>query len=219
MKTKGDSSWIFDFPHFRRLESSERSRVVVVARHGNLPVGSTVFEPGQVCDKYILVRSGDIRVGLIDAEGGEMILYRLGPGDSCVLTTATLLSDARYAAFAKAESDVEAVVIPKAAFREFLADSQGFREAVLADHGRRFIDLMSVIGALAFESIDHRLVKKLRQLSNGQSELHITHQALATELGTAREVVSRRLKHFERVGWVRLHKGRVEILETLPSTR
>ena len=110
-------------------------------------------------------------------------------------------------------------MIPKARFLSFLADAEPFREAVFADHGRRLADLMSVIGNLAFESIDYRLAQKLVDRANGLPELGFTHQVLAVELGTAREVVSRRLKQFERNGWVRLHKGRIEVLQKMPTVR
>ena len=209
MEKRHDGTWITGFPHFHGLASPLAERIVGPSRRAWIRANSTIFEPREACTHYILVRSGSIRVGLIDGHGHEIVLYRLGAGDSCVLTTATLLADSFYTARAVAETAVDAVMLPKAAFLRLLAEADSFRQAVPQDHSKRLLDLMVVIGRIAFESIDFRLVQTLQALAAGRSEIRITHQALAVELGTAREVVSRRLKQLERSGWLSLHKGRI----------
>jgi CRP/FNR family transcriptional regulator len=208
-------SWIVDFPRFAGLGQEVLSRLFDHSRLLALGASQTVFAPGEICRHYILVREGTARVSLADAEGQSIVLYRLGPGDGCVLTTAAVLSAVPYAAIAVAETGIEAVLIERSAFLHLLATCDDFRRAALSDHGQRIIDLMTVVGNLAFESLDHRLAKRLRQLSAEQSELRVTHEALATELGTAREVISRRLKEFERRGWL---QGKVEILEKMAAS-
>jgi CRP/FNR family transcriptional regulator len=120
---------------------------------------------------YIFVRHGRIRVSLTDRIGNKLILYRIIAGNSCVLTTATLLAEANYAALAVAETPVEVVLIPRAGFMKLLAESDSFRNAVLADHGDRLLGLMSSIGKLSFESIDSRLSQVLVQLAGTNTEV------------------------------------------------
>lgn len=207
------AAWIAAFPCFARLNPDAKSLIQCGAELANLPAGSKVFEPGQPCSRYILVWRGCVRVYLTDADGHTITLYRLSPGDSCVLTTAAILSGEPYAAYATAETDVQAVLIEANIFHRLLVISDEFRQSVFMDHGQRIVDLMGVVGDVAFDSIDHRLARKLQELAGGEANLLLTHEALACELGTAREVVSRRLKEFERRGWLRLHKGRIEILQ------
>ncbi len=213
------SSWIAAVPRLSGLGKSTTDRVLRAARRVTLAPNTTVFDFGQPCTNYIVVLNGLVRVALIDDEGHEIVLYRLGGGDSCVLTTANLLAEAVYTARATAETKVQAVLIPRSAFLGLLSESAPFQKVVFADHGKRFVDLLSVIGKLAFESIDFRLAVKLTDLADQKGRILMTHQGLATELGTAREVVSRRLKIFERNGWVSLSKGCFQLLRRLPFER
>ena len=148
----------------------------------------------------------------LDAEGREVVLYRLGPGDTCILNTAALLADQAYAAYAITETAVEADTISVSNFNALVANSAGFRAFVFGSHAARIGDLMTVIRDLAFERIDARLARCLLALAGGDGRLGITHADLASELGTAREVISRHLKTFEQKGWVRLQKSEVMIV-------
>jgi CRP/FNR family transcriptional regulator len=207
------ASWILDFPCFSRLDRESISQIERGSRLVSLPSGATIFEPGQPCAHYILVRQGSVRVSLADPNGHTILLYRLGPGDSCILTTAAILSGEPYAASALTETAVQAVLIESNTFHRLLAVSDEFRRSIFSSHGKRIVELMEVVGSVVFESIDHRLAKKLIELADGKTNLLITHETLSFELGTAREVVSRRLKEFERCGWLALHKGKIEILD------
>ncbi len=206
------SGWVSKFPRLKGLRATAAAELMVASRLVVLSTGSTVFQQGDPCLNYILVLRGSVRVGLIDLEGNEVTLYRLKAKDSCILTTASLLASKAYSAFAITESEVEAVLVPKASFMRTLDGSDAFREVVFTDHGERFLDLMRVVGHLAFKSIDYRLAEKLEELANAERVLCVTHESLAVELGTAREVVSRRLKRFEQDGWIRLQKGKISLL-------
>lgn len=199
-------SWVPLFPQLKGIGPGTARRLVTESCRVTFACGAVVFGAGDPCHHYILVLRGSLRVGLIDSLGHEVTLYRLKSKDSCILTTASLLADSPYSAFAVAESGVEAILLPKTAFLEILSASASFREIVLADHGRRLLNLLRSIGDITFESIDHRLAVKLDELAAEDRVFRGTHQGLATELGTAREVVSRRLKLFERNGWVCLRK-------------
>jgi CRP/FNR family transcriptional regulator len=139
-------------------------------------------------------------------------LYRIGPGGSCILTTSCLLSREHYPAEAIAESDVEAVAIPVRSFQEALEHSQFFRQFVFDGFSSRLTNVIRKIEQIAFTAIDTRLAALLLELED-RGVGKITHQDVAVELGTAREVVSRHLKRFESEGWVKLGRGRITVTD------
>lgn len=179
----------------------------------SLPSGYRVFESGRRCDSYVLVQSGRVRVHQLDADGHEVVLYRLGPGDTCILNAAALLAGQSYAAYAVTETPVEALTIVASEFDALAGGSAAFRAYVFRSHAERIADLMRVIREVAFTRIEVRLARRLLDLAAGAGSLAATHAGLATELGTAREVVSRQLKAFEAKGWLTLGKGEIAILE------
>ncbi|PYF04052.1 Crp/Fnr family transcriptional regulator [Rhodopseudomonas faecalis] len=211
-----DTDWLQQFGPLADLAPSERTPMVGGAVPMELPAGVTVFAPDQPCNFFILVCEGQVRVYQLDAEGNEIVLYRIGPGGMCILTTLALLADQSYSAFAVTETPVKAVGLPAATFHDLMGRSARFRSFVFNAQAARMADLMRVIQHVAFESIESRLASRLLTLTSGQSALSITHQQLAAEIGTAREVVSRHLKAFEKRGWVSLGRGRVELRKAAP---
>lgn len=197
---------------FAGLTVIERTELRGTFRPVTLARGHRVFEAGKPCQAYVLVRSGRVRVHQLDAEGREVVLYRLGPGDTCILNAAALLAEQDYCACAITETAVEADTISVPNFNALVASSAGFRAFVFSSHAARISDLMKVVRDLAFEKIDARLARRLLVLADAGGRLGVTHADLATELGTAREVISRHLKTFERKGWVKLHKSEVVII-------
>ena len=179
----------------------------------DLVIGSLVFEAGQDCRQYLLIESGIVRVHLLDPDGHEIVLYRIGPGETCILTTAALLGDTPYAAYAVTETDTRALVVPKIAFESLMAQSAAFRRFVFATHGARIVDLMRVVSNVAFTRIQVRLARCLLERANAHGAVALTHEAIGVEIGTAREVVSRNLKTLERQGCVSLGQGRVRIAD------
>jgi len=178
------------------------------------PQGHPLFREGDACKGYILVIKGSVRVFKTDAEGHEILLYRVGAGQSCMLTTTCLLGLQDYPAEGVTESDVELVMLSPKLFERLLAESNPFRRYAMAYISQRICDLMMLIEDVAFGRMDQRVARIL--LSRAEIEgdvLHCTHQELASELGTAREVVSRMLKNFERRGWITLARGTVQLQE------
>jgi len=171
------------------------------------PAGAWVFREGLACEAYPILVSGRIRVQKTGANGREIALYRVGPGETCVITTACLMRDAIYDAEAVAETDVTAKVLAKADFRELLASSESFRDFVFRTFSARLASLLARIEEVAFERIDRRLAQRILDAVGEDGAVAQTHRELAVELGTAREVVSRKLKEFERSGWIELHRG------------
>lgn len=176
-----------------------------------LDKGQFAFRTGEQCSAYLVVLKGHVRVQLISAGGREVTLYRVDPGHTCVLTTSCLLSGNEYPAEAIAESEVEALGISQAAFQEALAKYANFRNHVFERFSERLKNVIVRVEDLVFESVDARLARALLKLeSEGKQE--VTHQELAVDLGTAREVISRHLKQFEEDGLVRLGRGRVAVI-------
>lgn len=191
------------------LEPEARSLIVAKAQTLNLKAGATVFAAGAPCHNYLVVRSGSIRVS-VTAEGGrQIVLYRVGPGEVCVLTTACLMGGSDYTADAIAETAVDAVLLPKPLFEELLATSTEFRTFVFRAFGGRLHGLIALVQDVVERHVDRRLA---RHLAAGPDQLDTTHQQLATELGTVREVVSRLLKDFEERGWIAMKRGRIAIM-------
>jgi CRP/FNR family transcriptional regulator, anaerobic regulatory protein len=160
-----------------------------------------------------MVARGCIRVQQVSESGREIVLYRVGGGETCVLTTACLLAHESYSAEAIAETQVSGLVLPRSSFDQLIAESRPFRDFVFTAYASRIRDLMLLIQEVAFGHIDIRLAQRLLGLSDATGTVPLTHQDLAVELGTAREVVSRQLKEFERRGWIRLVRGRIEVLD------
>lgn len=199
------------FPHFSHLDLEAARLLQGTARMVDIPAGTVVFQDGSECSSYVVVVDGSIRVQKVSEGGREIVLYRVESGQSCVLTTNCLIAREDYAAEGIAETDVRALVVPAATFRALLGKSGAFRDFVFTAYATRISDLLMLIEEVAFGRIDVRLAGWLRARAEGNCDIRATHQDIATELGTAREVVSRQLKEFERRGWVTLHRGRIAV--------
>lgn len=179
-----------------------------------VPQDRMVFHRGDPCRNYLVVTEGCVRVQVLSPGGREVVLYRVTDGQSCVITTSCLISSEAYPAEGVAEQETSALVIPRSAFNQALGCSEAFRHFVFTGQGQRLSDLIQRVEDVAFGRVDARLAKHLldRCVSGGGS-VNVTHQQLASELGTAREVISRQLKVFERSGWIAVHRGAVEVLQ------
>lgn len=205
--------WRAQFPALQQVTDPAGLEALHEARRLELPAGQAVFHAGDSCTRYFLVMAGRIRIQQMSPQGREIVLYRIGPGESCILTTACLFSHVAYPASGITETVVDAVALSAASFHRAIDASPGFRQFVFQAYGRRLTDMLMVIEEVVFTRLDVRLARKLLALSEGGPQLLITHYDLAVELGSAREVVSRALKDFESRGWVRRGTGRVEILD------
>lgn len=179
-----------------------------------LPAGYDVFRLGDPCRNYLIVVKGSVRVQALSTGGREVVLYRVTDGQSCVITTACLISGEVYPAEGVTETETTGLLVPQADFDLALERSTGFRRFVFANQGRRLSDLIQRIEDVAFGRVDARLARHLFDRSRRQGDtITATHQQLAGELGTAREVISRQLKSFEKQGWIRVLRGSVQVLQ------
>jgi CRP/FNR family transcriptional regulator len=181
------------------------------ARVIEAPAGARLFGPGRPPEAMLLLLAGRVRVVQMSEQGRELVLYRIAPGETCVLTTACLLSHDDYMAHGYAETAVEALALPRPAFEELVEESTEFRRFVFQAFSRRMTDIFRVIEDVAFARLDVRLAQRLLALAGGEASLMITHQQLAAELGTAREVVSRQLQEFQRRGLIEVARGEVRL--------
>ncbi|MEE8388221.1 MAG: Crp/Fnr family transcriptional regulator [Acidiferrobacterales bacterium] len=190
------------------LETVAAAEVIVV------PQDRVVLCKGDPCQNFMLIAEGSLRVHEVSASGREIVLYRVKPGDICVLALTSMVDGVPYGAEVITETPVTGLSLSQDQFQAALAGSPGFRNFVLSTLARRLHEVMSLVEKIAFKHLDSRLACTLQQLF-GQSDdgkLTVTHLQLANELGTSREVMSRLLKEFEQKrGCIKLHRGAIEL--------
>ncbi len=202
-----DFDWTERFQGTAALPPAVRKRLNNTARVIHVKKGGQVFGPANIPDSLIFLYDGRIRVSQSSDSGREIVLYRVDAGESCVLTTACMLAEEAYNAEGIAETDITAIVLPKPAFDRLAAEEDAFRNFVFSAYSRRLIDLLRVVDDVAFGRIDVRLAERLLALGQGSKQVHATHQELASELGTAREVVSRVLNDFHKRELIEQSRG------------
>ncbi|WP_375544274.1 Crp/Fnr family transcriptional regulator [Phaeobacter inhibens] len=204
--------WIDRFAGLARLDAETKAHILAEAARVNVPKGAVIFGPGKSPENMLFLLDGTVRVQQVSDSGREILLYRINAGESCVLTTACLLAYEDYAAEGVAETDVAAAALPRSVFDALVAASAEFRSFVFSAFSKRITDLFLVIDEVAFQRVDVRLAQGLLDLAGAGDHLAVTHQQLAVDLGTAREVVSRQMQEFQRRGWVQLARGSVDIV-------
>lgn len=204
------------YPMLLKLPSAELQELLNGTTLMQLPAGAMVFDENQQCQGFPMLLSGSIRVIKASAQGRELQLYRILPGESCILTSSCLLGNSNYQARGITEQAVEMVALSPKHFHQLLAHYAAFREYVFNLFTERLTDLMQLVSAVAFQKLDQRLATLL---INKPSPLNTTHQAIADELGCAREIVSRLLKGFADQGWVKLGREQIEISDAAALKR
>jgi len=200
------------YPMLREMTTAQFDDLQLNANIIRLPAGTVVFDENQRCQGYPLLLSGSIRVIKAGANSRELQLYRLCAGESCILTNSCLLGDGLYHARGVTEQEVEIVAIQPAAYKRLIANCEPFRNYIFGLFSERMAELMQLVTSVAFQKLDQRLAALLISKPN---PIHITHQALADELGSVREIVSRLLKYFVEQGWISLGRERIQIIDAL----
>ena len=197
------------YPVLRDLPSRLRREVIDEGQSQNFQDGSIAFDEGSPCLSYLMVTSGSVRVVRSTSSGRELMLYRVLPGDNCILTVSCLLGNCSYQARGVIEGDLAVVSIPRRVFLQLVEQSPEFRTYIFSFFGERVTRLMELIDAVAFHRLDQRLAALL--LMHGPVMV-TTHQNLADELGSVREVVSRILGDFQAQQIVHLDRGQIFVL-------
>jgi CRP/FNR family transcriptional regulator len=204
-------SWLEQFPDLRELDQHAKELLVKYSRIVEAPIGTIGYREGTPCGAYVMRLAGKSRVYKMSASGREILLYRVAAGETCVITTTCLLGNSDYPASTIVEEPIRDVLIPASAFNQLMIDSVVFRKFVMTNYGALISDLIVLLDEVAFHSLDARLAKIL--LDSKSSQITRTHQQIADELGTAREVVSRQLKRLEIKGAVTLGRGQVDVID------
>ena len=172
--------------------------------------GTELFAERHACRGFPLLIEGSIKVVKNTSAGREMLLYRVEPGGSCVITSSCLLGHTHYTARGIAETPLRLLMLPTALFEKLIAGNAAFRDFVFHLLAERIAELMQLVEEVAFHRLDQRLAKLL--LGKGEP-IQATHQTLADELGSVREIVSRLLKGFAAQGLVTLGRERIELVD------
>lgn len=180
-----------------------------------LPAGTSVFRPGDPCDKFLFVQSGSVRVDLGSLSGKTVLLYRIGPNQSCVMTTSCLMAGRDYAAEATTETQTTARMLSTAQFQQELSNSPEFRTFVFDSMTQRLGEMMAKVEQVAFAPIDQRLARRLLELPEDDGVIAITHEQLAADLGSSREVISRKLARWAELALI--EKGHRSIVVLAPG--
>lgn len=178
----------------------------------SLPADAKVFGPGDSCSHFYYVLKGTIRVDLMTRAGKPVTLYRFGENETCILTTSCLLSGDLYNAEAIIEKPVTALAISREEFFSLLDSSSEFRQLVFTSFAARLSSMMIKIEQVTSIPIEQRLAIRVLELNEEQSPIIITHEQLAADLGTAREVVSRKLANWEKRGWIKRGRGSFSVV-------
>jgi CRP/FNR family transcriptional regulator len=202
------------FPFLRDADPAFVRYFFQRAQRVSLSAGQQICSQGSECSSLALLLDGRARVYKLGENGREITLYRLGVGESCILTASCILSQVPFPAYAVCETDVEAVVIPVADVKRWMGESEAWREYLFGLISGRFADVISMVEEVAFRRVDRRIAALLvKRASESGDEIAVTHQEIASDLGSSREVVSRILKDFETMGHIKVSRGHVQLLD------
>ncbi len=175
--------------------------------------GDVLFSPGDESKAFLILMEGRIRVDLTTRTDREIVLYKVNESETCLITTTALLESDVYFARGTAETDIVALALPAPDFHAALAQSPAFSKHVMGDYARRVESLVGLIGRLTSRDVKAEIAATLLDEMDAEGVVHLTQVALARNIGTAREVVARKLAEFEAQGLVKRERGRIRILD------
>ena len=199
------------FPAFRSSSDSLVREILSSGQVKPFPAGKNIYSEGDACSAIAFVLSGEIRVYKTGETGREITLYEIGPGETCILTASCLLPGTSYPAYAVTTAEGSMLLVPAPDFRRMVAEHEALRDFVFGLLSRRLAGVMELVEEVAFGRMDQRLMDYLVEKSENNN-LETTHQKIASNLGTSREVVSRLLKDFERKQEVKLSRNSIRLL-------
>lgn len=183
------------------------------------PAAATVFEEGDLCSTFAILARGQVRVFKIGETGREITLYRFGRGESCILTASCILSNRQFPAIATVEESVEAFVLSHTVFQRWIDQFSPWRDYLFQLLSQRLATVLAVVDEIAFRRMDVRIAEFLLRQQPAGEALALTHQQIAAELGTSREVVSRILADFSGAGLVQVTRGSIAVLDRASLAR
>lgn len=200
-------------PFLQKADASLVNDLKQHAQFARIPAGHDVFVDGDRVDGIALLLSGVVRVYKIGETGREITLYRFGLGQSCILSANAILSQKSFPAIATVEEDAEAVMIPADVFRRWVNKYDLWREFVFDLLSERLSTVMAVVDEVVFKRMDRRVASLLLNQAQVLNPVRVTHQEIAAELGSSREVISRILEDFSREELIEAGRGTIEVLD------
>ena len=208
-------NWLQSFPRLNKLPEATRHALRSGSIIRRLSPGHTLFTTGEQCEYAVLILAGALRLQRISEDGHEMTLSHLQPGDCCHISLSCTLANDDFHASIIADTDAMVVLIPKSLMLSLLVECEQWRKLVFQMIGSQVNNLIDMVENVAFGPIEKRLSDRLLKSCNGDQTVYETHKELAADLGTAREVISRTLKRFERAGWISQRRGQITILNPI----
>lgn len=198
-----------------KLEEKDKNLLLNNMAEKNFKKGESIYSADEECLGVLLIKEGMLRVFILSEDGREVTLYRLYPGDTCVLSASCILNSISFEVHIAAEEDTRTLLINIAAFGKVTKDNVYAENFSLRNAMERFSDVMSAIENILFSSIERRLAGFLLEEADrtGENQLKVTHDQIARNIGSAREVVSRMLKTFQEEGLIEQGRGKIEIID------
>lgn len=211
METLTPRDFIGAFPFFKDAPEALIGDLLAVSQLQPFPGALQLYTEGDACPGIAFVLSGAVRVYKIGENGREITLYEIGPGETCILNASCILSGIPYPANAAALEAGELLLVPAPEFRRLIAQYEKMRDFVFSLLSERLTVVMALVEEVAFGRMDERLVEYLVEKSE-DGVLNTTHQRIANDLGSSREVVSRLLKDLERKGRILQSRTSIQIV-------
>jgi len=200
------------FPTFSNalLEEIEANAV-----YQTYKAGAIIMRTGQYIRNTVLVLSGQIKIYREDDDGGEFFMYYLQPGQACAISMICATKSEKSQIMAKVVDDAELMMVPLPLMDQWMMQHRSWYEFVIDTYRSRFEEVLEVIDNIAFRAMDERLEFYLnrQQEATGSRELKVSHQEIASDLSTSREVISRLLKKMEQRGFLKLNRNQIELLK------
>jgi CRP/FNR family transcriptional regulator len=200
-------------PFLKQTDSPVAQEFRKVAYYTRIAAGKDIFLEGDAVEAIALLLSGNVRVYKIGEQGREITLYRFGLGESCILTANAIMNQQTFPAVALVESEAEAIMVPAETFRDWMRRYDEWRNFLFDLLSQRLASVMAIVDEVVFHRMDARIAALLLRQADRGSIIQMTHQEIAAELGTSREVVSRILEGFDSAGLISSSRGQVEILD------
>lgn len=212
MISQADFARVSDrLPFLKRAERKLLDEFLLHSHLARIPAGRDVFIEGDRVDAIALLVSGEVRVYIIGESGREITLYRFGSGESCILSASAILNRQSFPALATVQQEAEAVMIPDDVFREWVSRYDLWRDFTFQLLSQRLLNIMAIVNEVLFQKMDRRLAAFLIKQGSANNPLRMTHQEIAAELGSSREVISRLVEDLAGEGLIQTGRGMIEI--------
>ncbi len=204
------SRFISLFPMFGSIQGSLAHQIVDHSTYESFEVGTQLYARGDDCPGITFLLDGEIRVFMRSITGREITLYDVLPGETCVLNASCIMAKCNYMANAEAIDDGAMLYLSRDTFLELMARSKRMQSFIFTFFNQRFSEILELVDEVTFGKLDVRLADYLIEKAEN-NELHTTHQTIANDLGSSREVISRLLKDFRRKGRIELARNHIQI--------